>query len=330
MPPRSFLPTGLFTSPLSDITLNVLAYLPLGLLLTLTIMGRMPRWAAAVLGVLAGTLFSLVDRTGAGLSAFAHCFQRGPAHQRGRNGARCRCSVHVRGTLAAFRRTVPAARTVLSARRNDCLRLRAARAVAVDPAQRGNLAVRQRRSAPPGAGSGQRELFGRVLPLPGSRRCRAQLCRRGLSAHCDRAILPRCRGLAHRADRRGTGAENDRFLGTVHSRQSVAVADAGVAAGARDRPRGVASAGARAQERSHPRGSGLPCARIDRGEPRSGESLPRRGIESVAARTLRQLQRHDAAAVCTVALSHARLPVFCLRAQDRGVPAAAANGRQRR
>ncbi len=44
----------------SDITLNVLAYLPLGLLLTLTFMGRTPRWAAAILGVLAGTLFSLL------------------------------------------------------------------------------------------------------------------------------------------------------------------------------------------------------------------------------------------------------------------------------
>ena len=44
----------------SDITLNVLAYLPLGLLLTLTFMGRTPRWAAAMLGVLTGTLFSFL------------------------------------------------------------------------------------------------------------------------------------------------------------------------------------------------------------------------------------------------------------------------------
>jgi VanZ family protein len=44
----------------SDITLNVLAYFPLGLLLTLTFMGRTPRWAAAMLGVLTGTLFSFL------------------------------------------------------------------------------------------------------------------------------------------------------------------------------------------------------------------------------------------------------------------------------
>ena len=49
-----------FYVTLSDITLNVLAYLPLGLLLTLTFMGRTPRWAAAMLGVLAGTLFSFL------------------------------------------------------------------------------------------------------------------------------------------------------------------------------------------------------------------------------------------------------------------------------
>jgi VanZ family protein len=49
-----------FYVTVSDITLNVLAYLPLGLLLTLTFMGRTPRWAAAMLGVLAGTLFSLL------------------------------------------------------------------------------------------------------------------------------------------------------------------------------------------------------------------------------------------------------------------------------
>jgi VanZ family protein len=44
----------------SDITLNVLGYLPLGLLLTLTLMARAPRWAAALLGILAGTLFSFL------------------------------------------------------------------------------------------------------------------------------------------------------------------------------------------------------------------------------------------------------------------------------
>ena len=49
-----------FYVTVSDITLNVLAYLPLGLLLTLTFMGRAPRWAAAMLGVLVGTLFSLL------------------------------------------------------------------------------------------------------------------------------------------------------------------------------------------------------------------------------------------------------------------------------
>jgi len=49
-----------FYLTLSDITLNVLAYLPLGLLLTLTMMGRTPRWGAAMLGVLAGTLFSFL------------------------------------------------------------------------------------------------------------------------------------------------------------------------------------------------------------------------------------------------------------------------------
>jgi len=42
----------------SDITLNVLAYLPLGLLFTLTLMGRTPRLLATVAGVLAGILFS--------------------------------------------------------------------------------------------------------------------------------------------------------------------------------------------------------------------------------------------------------------------------------
>jgi len=49
-----------FYLTISDITLNVLAYLPLGLLLTLTFMGRTPRSAASILGVLAGTLLSLV------------------------------------------------------------------------------------------------------------------------------------------------------------------------------------------------------------------------------------------------------------------------------
>ena len=49
-----------FYVTVSDITLNVLAYLPLGLLLTLTFMGRMPRWAAAILGALSGTTISFL------------------------------------------------------------------------------------------------------------------------------------------------------------------------------------------------------------------------------------------------------------------------------
>ena len=44
----------------SDVVLNVLAYAPLGLLLTLTWMGHVPRWAAGVLGVIAALLLSLL------------------------------------------------------------------------------------------------------------------------------------------------------------------------------------------------------------------------------------------------------------------------------
>jgi VanZ family protein len=44
----------------SDLVLNVLAYVPLGLLLTLVFMGRMPRSAAALLGLLTGALVSLL------------------------------------------------------------------------------------------------------------------------------------------------------------------------------------------------------------------------------------------------------------------------------
>jgi VanZ family protein len=44
----------------SDVILNVLAYVPLGLLLTLVFMGRMPRSAAALLGLLSGALVSLL------------------------------------------------------------------------------------------------------------------------------------------------------------------------------------------------------------------------------------------------------------------------------
>jgi VanZ family protein len=43
----------------SDVVLNILAYLPLGLLLTLLWMGRVPRWVALVLSVTAGMLLSL-------------------------------------------------------------------------------------------------------------------------------------------------------------------------------------------------------------------------------------------------------------------------------
>jgi VanZ family protein len=43
----------------SDVLVNILAYIPFGLLLTLLLMGRVPRWAAAVLGVIAGLLLSL-------------------------------------------------------------------------------------------------------------------------------------------------------------------------------------------------------------------------------------------------------------------------------
>jgi VanZ family protein len=44
---------------ISDVVLNVLAYVPLGLLLTLVLMAWMPRLAAAFLGLLAGTCISL-------------------------------------------------------------------------------------------------------------------------------------------------------------------------------------------------------------------------------------------------------------------------------
>jgi VanZ family protein len=44
----------------SDVVLNVLAYVPLGLLLALSWMGRMPRWAAAALAIFATTLLSVV------------------------------------------------------------------------------------------------------------------------------------------------------------------------------------------------------------------------------------------------------------------------------
>ena len=43
----------------SDVALNVLAYVPLGLLLTLLWMGHVPRWAAVALGVIAAMLLSL-------------------------------------------------------------------------------------------------------------------------------------------------------------------------------------------------------------------------------------------------------------------------------
>ena len=43
----------------SDVVLNILAYMPLGLLLTLLWMGRVPRWVAVVLSVAAGMLLSL-------------------------------------------------------------------------------------------------------------------------------------------------------------------------------------------------------------------------------------------------------------------------------
>ena len=43
----------------SDVVVNVLAYVPLGLLLTLLWMGRVPRWAAVALGFGAGMLLSL-------------------------------------------------------------------------------------------------------------------------------------------------------------------------------------------------------------------------------------------------------------------------------
>ena len=43
----------------SDVVINVLAYVPLGLLLTLVCMGRMPRWAAVVLGVTIAMLLSI-------------------------------------------------------------------------------------------------------------------------------------------------------------------------------------------------------------------------------------------------------------------------------
>jgi VanZ family protein len=44
----------------SDLVLNVLAYVPLGLLLTLVFMGRMPRASAALLGLFTGAFISLL------------------------------------------------------------------------------------------------------------------------------------------------------------------------------------------------------------------------------------------------------------------------------
>lgn len=43
----------------SDVVLNILAYMPFGLLLALVWMGRVPRWVAAVLSVAAGMLLSV-------------------------------------------------------------------------------------------------------------------------------------------------------------------------------------------------------------------------------------------------------------------------------
>jgi len=43
----------------SDVVVNVLAYVPLGLLLTLIWMGRVPRWAALALGVIIATILSV-------------------------------------------------------------------------------------------------------------------------------------------------------------------------------------------------------------------------------------------------------------------------------
>ncbi|MEO8165733.1 MAG: VanZ family protein, partial [Betaproteobacteria bacterium] len=43
----------------SDVVINVLAYIPLGLLLTLVWMGRVPRWAAVTAGVISAMLLSL-------------------------------------------------------------------------------------------------------------------------------------------------------------------------------------------------------------------------------------------------------------------------------
>ena len=43
----------------SDVVINVLAYVPLGLLLTLVCMGRLPRWTAVALGVTAAMLLSV-------------------------------------------------------------------------------------------------------------------------------------------------------------------------------------------------------------------------------------------------------------------------------
>src|SRR5882672_6875514 len=43
----------------SDVVLNILAYMPLGLLLTLLLMGRVPRWVAVAVSVTAGMLLSL-------------------------------------------------------------------------------------------------------------------------------------------------------------------------------------------------------------------------------------------------------------------------------
>ncbi|MBC8008072.1 MAG: VanZ family protein [Prolixibacteraceae bacterium] len=43
----------------SDVVVNILAYVPLGLMMTLLCMGRVPRWVAVALGVTAGILLSL-------------------------------------------------------------------------------------------------------------------------------------------------------------------------------------------------------------------------------------------------------------------------------
>jgi len=99
------------------------------------------------------------SRTVAGLPAVAHSVQCRPVEQR-----RGRCAgradrARVRRPLAAVRRTLPLARPLFPARRFHGHRFSPAGDLADDPAQCGDLAVRQRRPAAPRAWRRRGELL---------------------------------------------------------------------------------------------------------------------------------------------------------------------------